>query len=85
MPARGLPIACPAATCVARRQFQQHIIDMTRIWRNSAGEYDWYDFEYAVRAAAVLAGDMGLSDDKMILECTLTRGQFILRRFGCRP
>ena len=26
---------------------------------------------------------MGLSDDKMILERTLTRGQFILRRFGC--
>ena len=48
---------------------------MTRVWRNSAGEYDWYDFEYTLRAAAVLAGDIGLSDDKMILERTLTRGQ----------
>ena len=32
---------------------------------------------------AVLAGDIRLSDDKMILERALTRGQFILRRFGC--
>ena len=40
---------------------------MTRIWPNSAGEYDWYDLEYAICAAAVLAGDMGLPDD-MILD-----------------
>ena len=33
--------------------------------------------------AAVLAPDMGLSEDKMILERTLTRGQFIRRRFRC--
>ena len=68
---------------MVRRQFQQHIIDMTRVWRYSVGEYDWCDFEYTVCAAAVHAGDIELSEDKMILERTLTRGQFILRRFGC--
>ena len=83
MPDRGLPIAYPSATRVVRRQFQQHIVDRTRVWRNSAREYDWYDLEYTVRTAAVLAGDMGLSDGRMTLERTLTRGQFILRRFGC--
>lgn len=72
MSARGLPIACPAAAFVARRTFQQAIVDLTRTWRNSAGEYDWYNFEHALRAAADLAGDLGLSDDKMILERTLT-------------
>ena len=40
---------------------------MTRVWRNSAGEYNWYDFEYTARAAAVLAGDMGLLGDKIIV------------------
>ena len=38
---------------------------------------------HTVRAAASLAGDMGVRRNT-ILECTLTRGQFIFRRFG-RP
>jgi hypothetical protein len=79
----GLPIACPVATLVVRRRFQQHIIDMTRVWRTSAGKYDWHDFEYTVRAAAALAGDMGLSEEQVLLERTLTRGQFILWLSGC--
>ena len=39
----GLPIACPAATLVVRRQFQLDIFDMTRVWRNSARTYEWQD------------------------------------------
>ena len=42
-PAPTLPIACPAATLVVRRQFQWHIFDMTRVWRNLARTYDWHD------------------------------------------
>ena len=49
------------------KKFQQHIVDMTRAWRNSAGKYDWHDSEYTVRAAASLAGDMGLSEENMMM------------------
>ena len=59
MPARGLPIACPAAACVARRRFKQLVVGLTRIWRKPTGEYNWYDFEYALRAAADLAETWG--------------------------
>ena len=81
--AHGLPIACPAATHVVRRQLQQHIVVMTRVWRNSAGTYDGHDFEHTVCAAVALAGDMGLSKEKVFLERTLPRRQFILPLFSC--
>ena len=41
----------PAAMIVVRQHFHRHIVDMTRVGRNSTGEYDWYDVEYTVRAA----------------------------------
>ena len=56
---------------------------MSRSWRNSIGEYKWYDFAYTLRAAADLAHDMGLPSEQAGLERMLTRGQFVLRRFGC--
>lgn len=36
-----------------------------------------------MRAAAALACDMSLSSVKTIMERTITRGQFIIRRFTC--
>ena len=44
---------------------------------------DWCDFEYTLSAAATLTHDKGLSSEQSFLEQTLTRGQFLLRRFGC--
>ena len=41
---------------VVRRQFQQHIVARTRVWRNLTGDYIWYDFEYTVWVAAVPFG-----------------------------
>ena len=79
----GSLITYPVATLVIRRQFQQHMVNMTRVWRNSAGTYDWHDFEYRVRVAAALAIDMELSKEKMLLEHTLTLRQFTLLLFGC--
>lgn len=29
---------------LVRLQFQKRRVDMTRTWRNSDGEYDWYEF-----------------------------------------
>ena len=58
-----------------RLQFPQVIADMSRTWRNSTGDYNWYDFAYTLRAAAALAQDMGLSSEQAILERMLTRGQ----------
>ena len=56
---------------------------MSRTWRNSTGDHNWYDFWYTLRAAAALDHDMGLPSEQAILERILTRGQFVLRRFGC--
>ena len=56
---------------------------MVRVWRNSKGAYDWFHFEQVVREAANSANDLGLTSAKNILERTLTRGEFILRRYNC--
>ena len=56
---------------------------MTKKWRNSDGTQKLFHFEHVVRRAADLANDLGLSRAKNILERTLTRGEFILWRFGC--
>ena len=52
----GMPIACPVAMIVVRRQFQQHNIARIRVWRDMTGNGIEYDFEYIVRAAAVHFG-----------------------------
>ena len=77
-----LPIACPAATLAVRRMFQHHIVDMTRVWRNSAG----------VRLARLRAhsprgchscGGHGIVRGKGALRACAHPWQFILRLFGC--
>ena len=49
----GVPIACPIAMTVVRRRFHQHIVARTIIWRDMTGDGIAYDFEYALRTAAV--------------------------------
>ena len=58
-------------------------MEMTLTWRNSAGSYNRYDFARTLRAAAALAQGEGLNSERAILERTLTRGEFVLRRFKC--
>ena len=52
----GVPIACPVAMIVARRQFQQHIVARIRVWRDMTGDGIGYDCEYTMRAAALPFG-----------------------------
>ena len=52
----GLPIGCPVAMIVVRRQIQQHIVIRIRVWRDIPGDDIGYDFEYTMRAAAVHFG-----------------------------
>ena len=49
------------------------------------GKYDWHDFEYTVRAAVALAGDMGLSEEKVLLERALTRGSSSFASSAAQP
>ena len=48
----GVPIACPVAMTLVRRQFQQHIVARIRGWPDMTGDGIGYDFEYTMRAAA---------------------------------
>ena len=67
-----------------RLQFRQVIVDISRepggILPGSI--MFLYDFAYTLCAAAALAHDRGLSSKQAIWERMLTRGQFVLRRFG---
>ena len=66
-----------------RLYFQQLTLNMTRTWRTSDGEFDWYNFACTLSAAATFAHGMGLSAEQAILERTRTRGQFLIRCFRC--
>ena len=72
-----LPCCCSAAVPAEHRRHDESI------WRNSDGDHNWFHFEHAVRRAANLANDLGLFKTKSILERIPTRGESILRRFGC--
>lgn len=62
-------------------QFQQLIVDVARVWRNSDELYDWNDFHRVLYAATMHAVDMGLVDDQRILERIMWRGTCVMRRF----
>ena len=83
------PFSCPRLSCCLPRCCSCHSPTVPAAHRrHHAGLADFrregrrYEFEYTIRAAAVLAGDMGLFEGKIILERTLTRGYFIRRRYG---
>ena len=60
-----LPISHPAALFLFG--VRQCICDMTKLWRNSYGMYNWFYVEYTVRRAADLANALGMFTAKSIL------------------
>ena len=73
-----LPRCCSCRSATVPAAHRQHHAGLA----DFRGKGRRYEFEYTIRAAAVLAGDMGLFEGKIILERTLTRGYFIRRRYG---
>ena len=79
-----LPIACPAPTLVVRRQFQQHIVDMTRVWRNSVGARLARLRVHSPRGCHSCGGH-GIVRRNVFLERVLTRGSSSFGSSAAQP
>lgn len=61
------------------------VVEVARVWRNSQGNLNWHYFHHVVCAAAMQhTVDMGLTDDRRILDKLMFRGQRLLRTFSCQ-
>lgn len=61
-------------------QFQQCILRVLEVLRNFNGTYSWVEFQYALGVAQQHAVNTGLSAEQKVLERTMWRGQFVMRK-----